>query len=213
MFGVARWSAPQQSGRAAAELLLAQGVSPGQGEEKPTSPCRDDTVLTHSLSSPWFKWLIFGKAGSAAGYATFRCTWQRTRRYLCYDLVADHSRTRAAKVSSEQAGQSGFSALAACPHPATAASKCCPVRVGGSAAGRRSRSSARSYVPLTRHVAAVNPCRTRCVPAADSRKRPAVPPPCLASYAAPWAASPVCSCTPRNFSPAAGLRRCDTPYR
>src|SRR5664280_881206 len=73
------------------------------------------------LSSPWFKWLIFGKAGSAAGYATFRCTWQRTRRYLCYDLVADHSRTRAAKVSSEQAGQSGFSALAACPHPATGA--------------------------------------------------------------------------------------------
>src|SRR5664279_4438306 len=75
----------------------------------------------NALSSPWFKWLIFGKAGSAAGYATFRCTWQRTRRYLCYDLVADHSRTRAAKVSSEQAGQSGFSALAACPHPATGA--------------------------------------------------------------------------------------------
>src|SRR5664280_1404534 len=81
-------------------------------------PRRDHEIV---LSSPWFKWLIFGKAGSAAGYATFRCTWQRTRRYLCYDLVADHSRTRAAKVSSEQAGQSGFSALAACPHPATGA--------------------------------------------------------------------------------------------
>src|SRR5664279_1396499 len=82
---------------------------------------KTDSHPIFALSSPWFKWLIFGKAGSAAGYATFRCTWQRTRRYLCYDLVADHSRTRAAKVSSEQAGQSGFSALAACPHPATGA--------------------------------------------------------------------------------------------
>src|SRR5664280_477810 len=89
---------------------------PGIPTEKKT-PVSRGSKATSRPNSPWFKWLIFGKAGSAAGYATFRCTWQRTRRYLCYDLVADHSRTRAAKVSSEQAGQSGFSALAAYPPP------------------------------------------------------------------------------------------------
>jgi hypothetical protein len=27
------------------------------------------------VSSPWFKWLIFGKANSAAGYATLGRSW------------------------------------------------------------------------------------------------------------------------------------------
>ena len=43
------------------------------------------------------KELIFGKAGGAAGYLTFRCTWQRTRRHGCCDIVADHSRARATR--------------------------------------------------------------------------------------------------------------------
>jgi len=70
---------------------------------------------------PWWKELIFCQADSPVGYATFRRTWQLARKYGCCDIRADRPRARAAKVGSEQADQSGFSALAACPHPATGA--------------------------------------------------------------------------------------------
>src|SRR5271165_5924959 len=75
------------------------------------------SALADTLSSPWWKELIFCKADSSAGCATFRRTWQPARKCSCCDIVADHFGTRAPKERSQRACQSGFSALAVCPHP------------------------------------------------------------------------------------------------
>src|SRR5271166_2827953 len=55
------------------------------------------SLVAATPNSPWWKERIFCKADSSAGYATFRRTWQPTRKCGGCDIVADHFRTRAAK--------------------------------------------------------------------------------------------------------------------
>jgi hypothetical protein len=72
-------------------------------------------------SSPWRKWRVFCKADDVAGYTIPRSTWQGRRSFgFC---KADSGLSDPGRVNkrTKQACQSGFSALAACPHPATCA--------------------------------------------------------------------------------------------
>src|ERR1700684_1543753 len=93
------------------------------------------------------------------------------------------------------------------------ASECFAVRADGSAASLPSRSSAASYVPPTRSVAAIDSCRTRSRLALDSGTPAFAAPLCPASAAALFVSSPVYKCALRNPSSAPAPRRCDSRDR
>src|ERR1700684_875415 len=93
------------------------------------------------------------------------------------------------------------------------ASECFAVRADGSAASLPSRSSARSYVPPTRSVAAIDSCRTRSRLALDSGTPAFAAPLCPASGAALFVSSPEYKCALRNPSSAPAPRRCDSRDR
>src|SRR5260370_12335635 len=99
------------------------------------------------------------------------------------------------------------------PHGPVAALEYSRVRAEGSAASRPSRSSARSYAPLTPPAAAVNSCRTRPAPAAGLHTPLVAPPACPSNAVAPSASSPECNCVHRTLSSSPPPHHCDIPCR
>src|SRR6202050_3205077 len=93
------------------------------------------------------------------------------------------------------------------------ASECFAVRADGSAASLPSRSSARSYVPPTRSVAAIDSCRTRSRLAPDSGTPAFAAPLCPASAAALFVSSPEYKFALRNPSSAPAPPRCGSHGR
>src|ERR1017187_3835651 len=80
-----------------------------------------EPTVDAAANSPWRKWRVFCKADDIAGYAILPSTSQGTRRAGFRRADSGLSDPGRVNRRTKQACQSGFSALAACPRPATGA--------------------------------------------------------------------------------------------
>jgi hypothetical protein len=83
--------------------------------------CYGAAPLAMGASSPWWNQLISYDTFDITEYAILQSTRLLPRRYGFDRAGSEHSDPRAAKRLAKCACQGGFSALAACPHPATGA--------------------------------------------------------------------------------------------